>query len=64
MSPDLPVSIERIIQKTLEKEPAVRFQSAGELLAALDEVVVTDVMPGAPTLHLNARCPYRGLSGI
>jgi len=50
MSPDLPVSIERIIQKTLEKEPAVRFQSAGELLAALDEVVVTDVMPGAPTL--------------
>jgi serine/threonine protein kinase len=61
ISADLPVSIERIIQKAMEKDPAVRFQSAQELLEALNEIDATEVMPGAPTPPPDERCPYRGL---
>ncbi len=61
ISADLPVSIERIIQKAMEKDPVVRFQSAQELLEALNEIDASEVMPGAPSPPLDARCPYRGL---
>jgi WD40 repeat protein/tRNA A-37 threonylcarbamoyl transferase component Bud32 len=58
---DLPDPIEQIIQKALEKDPAVRFQSAPELLHILDEVVLPGALPGAGVPSLDVRCPYRGL---
>jgi tetratricopeptide (TPR) repeat protein len=38
-NPELPEQIERVILKALSKEPADRFQEAGELAKALNEVV-------------------------
>ena len=54
ISADLPVSIERIIQRAMEKEPAVRFQSAQELLEALDEIAATG--SDARRAHSSSRC--------
>jgi hypothetical protein len=34
---DLPLAVERVIMRALAKDPAVRFQSAAEMAAALDE---------------------------
>ena len=48
---DLPVSIERIIQKALEKRPAARFQSAQELLEALKRMPSWLMWP-----HNRGRC--------
>jgi WD40 repeat protein/tRNA A-37 threonylcarbamoyl transferase component Bud32 len=57
---DLPVPIEQVIQKALEKDPADRFQSAQGLLAATEEIALAQVLlEAAPPL--DTRCPYRGL---
>lgn len=37
LNPDISAGLEAIIMRALEKEPAQRFQSAGELLAALEQ---------------------------
>ncbi len=34
--PDLPVQVQAVLEKAMAKDPAQRFQSAGELVAALD----------------------------
>lgn len=38
IAPEIPPSLEAIILKALEKDPANRFQSASEMLAALDTI--------------------------
>ncbi len=39
--PDLPVAFERVIRKALDKDPARRFQTAGELAQAIHEASIT-----------------------
>jgi len=36
-NPTVPLAVEKIVMKTLEKEPEDRFQSASDLIIALDE---------------------------
>ncbi|MFQ5922035.1 MAG: tetratricopeptide repeat protein [Anaerolineales bacterium] len=53
-NPELPEEIERVILKALSKEPADRFQDAGEMARALNEAVkglpegVAEVVPSVP----------------
>jgi WD40 repeat protein len=65
LNPDLPLAIEEVIQKTLEKAPADRYPSAQELLEAVEDIVapvfMLDEEGGLP---LDERCPYRGLAAF
>jgi DNA-binding NarL/FixJ family response regulator/tRNA A-37 threonylcarbamoyl transferase component Bud32 len=47
IAPDLPVELERVILKSLEKNPVRRYQSCDALAAALDGVVVEAPAPTA-----------------
>ena len=48
--PDLPEPLERIILKTMQKDPAQRFQDAGALAGALQELIPTTTeVASAPT---------------
>jgi serine/threonine protein kinase/Rieske Fe-S protein len=38
LSPDVPVALESVVNQALERDPARRFQSAGELAEAFDQV--------------------------
>jgi WD40 repeat protein len=58
---DLPASMEQVIQRALEKDPATRFQSVPELLQSLEEIVLPGRSPGGDTAPPDGRCPYRGL---
>ncbi len=59
---DLPPTVEQIIQKALEKDPANRFQSAQELLETLDKIQLpAPLLAAEMALPLDTRCPYRGL---
>jgi WD40 repeat protein/tRNA A-37 threonylcarbamoyl transferase component Bud32 len=58
---DLPTPVEQVIQKALEKDPADRYQSAQELLEALDEITLPKIVPDDQVRPLDMRCPYRGL---
>ncbi|MBE7472784.1 MAG: hypothetical protein DPW09_12090 [Anaerolineae bacterium] len=53
--PDLPKSIEQVILKAMSKEPANRYQRAGELAAALREA--TGLAPGEEYLPLTIIAP-------
>lgn len=55
VDPYLPVFLERVIEKCLEKDPKKRFQSAAELEAALEEQAVTEApaVEPVPPPHLS-----------
>jgi tetratricopeptide (TPR) repeat protein len=54
VNPNISASLEALICKSLEKNPEQRYQSARELLAALEEV---DVVTAAPILKRSRRVP-------
>lgn len=60
--PDLPKSIEQIVLKAMSKEPADRYQRAGELAAALREA--TDLAPGEEYLPLTIIAPRPQINEI
>lgn len=43
--PDIPVALERVILRALSKEPALRFQTVGEMAVALDAAGTTTAVP-------------------
>lgn len=47
LRPDLPLSLEAVVRRALEKEPEQRFQSAAELAAALRSAVPIGTLPTA-----------------
>ena len=57
-NPELPETIERVILKALSKDPADRFQEAGEMGKALDEAVaglptgVAEAVPAVPAAQV------------
>ncbi len=64
VEPSIPVPIERIILKCLEKEPAKRFQSIADLAAALrspmalgPNPVAQTPIPAAPSGHVTTAIP-------
>lgn len=59
IEPSIPVGIERVILKCLEKEPARRFQSVAELAAALRAPSVLGSNPAAFTPFPVAATPIR-----
>jgi WD40 repeat protein/type II secretory pathway predicted ATPase ExeA len=61
LNADLPASIEQVIQQALAKEPDARFQSALEVLNALDAVFLPGALPEVAAPPPDERCPYRGL---
>lgn len=64
IEPSIPVGIERVILKCLEKEPAKRFQSVAELSAALRAPSVLGSNPAAFTPLPVAATPVREASPI
>jgi serine/threonine protein kinase len=62
IEPSIPVGIERVILKCLEKEPARRFQSVAELAAALRAPSVLGSNPAAFTPVPVAATPVREVS--
>lgn len=46
MDPSLPAALEHIVLKALAKEPADRFQGAGEMLAAIEKVLEGELPQG------------------
>ena len=48
VKPDIPPAVAQIVMKCLEKEPANRFQSADELLQAIESLVTPAVPPAGP----------------
>lgn len=49
INPELPVALENVILKALEKKPARRFQNCDALAAALEAVMRPGFAPDAPT---------------
>ena len=56
---EAPVALTRVVHRCLRKDPAARFQSAAELVAALEEAAAGKVSEAAPSL---AVLPFANLS--
>ncbi|MDH7486435.1 MAG: tetratricopeptide repeat protein [Anaerolineae bacterium] len=50
INPGLPLAVERVILKALSKSPADRYQTAGEMVAALEEALA-GIAPPAPQVE-------------
>jgi serine/threonine protein kinase len=62
INPDIPPSVEQIIERALDKNPANRLYPAQELLEALKEIVLPQPLLIADMAQAeDTRCPYRGL---
>ncbi len=61
INPDVPSSVEQVIEKALEKDPDKRYQQAQALLEALTEISLPQPIPDEVVQPLDPRCPYRGL---
>lgn len=63
-NPDIPLPIEQIVMKLLEKKPEKRFSSAGELIDALQKVMGEEELPEDLTCRnisfLNPRASFIG----
>src|SRR4051794_27940803 len=40
LNPDLPVSVEQVLQKALQKDPSARYQTAGEMASELNRIAI------------------------
>lgn len=64
MNPDIPVSVDKIVQKCMQKKPERRYLSASELIADLKRSIANpngdfvqlsaNVVPDSPTISLSA----------
>lgn len=57
----VPVALQKVIQRCLVKDPGQRYQRAGELRAALEAVVLNQ--PAPKTIHSLAVLPFENASG-
>jgi len=57
--PDVPVEVDELVARCLERDPEVRFQNAAELAAALDAAGAAGGTPLAPVRPVAAAVPSR-----
>ena len=56
---DVPLALAAIVRRLLEKAPEERFQSAADLVSALEEVAKTDLQPDVGSRRATATAPLR-----
>jgi serine/threonine-protein kinase len=61
--PDVPVAVERVVERALQKDPARRFGSAAEMDGALRKVGLASLPDAAPTIVMPAADATVAMSG-
>ena len=54
LNPGIPVAVEQVMLRALEKSPAARYQSAADMAEAIGELAPTEPAPPAPPSHLSS----------